>query len=82
MILIVCKSVIVRTVWHNFNKLIFNYMKTLTGYFIAVAIALVFLLCLMFFINNGVNFKRTAIFVTGYVVGMLALYIKMKWFLN
>ena len=57
-------------------------MKTLTGYFIAVAIALVFLLCLMFFINNGVNFKRTAIFVTGYVVGMLALYIKMKWFLN
>jgi hypothetical protein len=57
-------------------------MKTLTGYFIAVAAALIVLLFVTFFINGGTNFKRTVIFVCGYLVGMLAMYIKIKWFLN
>lgn len=57
-------------------------MKTLTVYFIVVAIILTILLCTTFFINNGAHFKRTAIFVSGYAIGMLAMYIKMKWFLN
>ena len=57
-------------------------MKSLTEYFMAVAIVLGILLCIGYFMNNGVNFKRIAIFVSGYAIGMLAMYIKMKWFLR
>ncbi len=57
-------------------------MKTLTGYFIVVAIILFILLCVGYFMNGGANFKRIAIFVAGYAIGMLAMYIKMKWFLQ
>ena len=52
-------------------------MKIPTEYFIAVAGALALVLCLTFFINNGGNFRRTLIFVAGFVVGMFALYLKM-----
>jgi hypothetical protein len=57
-------------------------MEHLTGYFIAVGLVLLVLLCISFFINNGVTFYRVAIFVAGYVVGMTALYIKVRWFLR
>jgi high-affinity Fe2+/Pb2+ permease len=46
--------------------------------FIAVAIALAILLCITFFINNGTRFERTAIFVAGFAIGMLTLYIKVR----
>ena len=61
-----------------FNSLYFNYMKTLTGFFIAVAIVLAILLCLSFFIKDSAHFKLTTIFVAGFVIGMLTLYIKVK----
>ena len=54
-------------------------MTTLSPvFFIAIVIALAVVLCLTFFINGGTNFTRTVIFVSGFVVGMLTLYIKMK----
>ena len=53
-------------------------MHTLTGFFIAVAIALVAVLCLVYFINGGAKFNSAAIFVAGFAIGMLTLYIKVK----
>jgi len=53
-------------------------MNTLTVFFIGVAVALVIVLCLMYFINGGVKFNSTLIFVAGFVIGMLTLYIKVK----
>jgi hypothetical protein len=53
-------------------------MKTLTVFFIGVAIALIIVLCITFFIKGGVKFNSTVIFVAGFVIGMLTLYIKMK----
>jgi len=57
-------------------------MKSLTSYFIAIATILLVLLCIGYFTGNGVRFKAIAIFVAGYAIGMLAMYIKMKWFLQ
>jgi len=56
-------------------------MKTLTGYFIAVAVALAVVLVATHSINNGAKFKSALIFVAGYLIGTMALYIKMRWFL-
>ena len=56
-------------------------MNTLTGFFIAVAIALAVVLGITFFIKDGAKFNSTVIFVAGFVIGMLTIYIKMKWFL-
>jgi hypothetical protein len=53
-------------------------MKTLTVFFIGVAIALAVVLCITFFIKGGVKFNSTVIFVAGFVIGMLTLYIKIK----
>lgn len=53
-------------------------MNTLTSFFIAVAIALVIVLCLTYFIKGGAKFNSTLIFVAGFVIGMLTLYIKVK----
>jgi len=53
-------------------------MKTLTVFFIGVAIALALVLCITFFIKGGVKFNSTVIFVAGFVIGMLTLYIKMR----
>lgn len=53
-------------------------MKTLTVFFIGIAVALVAVLCITFFIRGGTKFNSTVIFVAGFVVGMLTLYIKMK----
>jgi hypothetical protein len=53
-------------------------MKTLTVFFIGVAVALAVVLCITFFIKGGVKFNSTVIFVAGFVIGMLTLYIKMK----
>lgn len=53
-------------------------MRTLTGFFIAVAIALAVVLCITFFIKGGTRFNSTLIFVAGFVIGMLTLYIKVK----
>lgn len=53
-------------------------MQTLTTFFIGVAVALVIVLCLMYFINGGTKFNSAVIFVAGFVIGMLTLYIKVK----
>jgi hypothetical protein len=53
-------------------------MYTLTGFFIGVTIALVVVLCVTFFIKGGAKFNSTLIFVAGFIIGMLTLYIKMK----
>ena len=53
-------------------------METLTTFFIGVAVALIIVLCITHFIKSGVKFSNTLIFVAGYVIGMLTLYIKMK----
>ena len=53
-------------------------MKTLTGFFIGVAVALAVVLCITFFIKGGTKFNSTVIFVAGFAVGMLTLYIKVK----
>ena len=53
-------------------------MNNLTTFFIGVAIALIAVLVIMYFIQGGVKFTSTAIFVAGFVIGMLTLYIKVK----
>ena len=53
-------------------------MKTLTVFFIGVAVALVVELCITYFIKGGAKFNSTVIFVAGFVIGMLTLYIKIK----
>ena len=53
-------------------------MNSLTTFFIGVAVALVIVLGLTYFINGGVKFNNTLIFVYGFVIGMLTLYIKMR----
>jgi hypothetical protein len=53
-------------------------MQTLTTFFIGVAIALFIVLCLTYFIKGGAKFNSTLIFVAGFVIGMLTLYIKIK----
>jgi len=53
-------------------------MHTLTAFFIGVAVALIIVLCITYFINGGVKFNSTLIFVAGFVIGMLTLYIKVK----
>ena len=53
-------------------------MHSLTSFFIAVAIALVVVLGITFFIKGGAKFNSTVIFVAGFVIGMLTLYIKVK----
>ena len=57
-------------------------MNTLTTFFIGVAIALAVLLCLTYFINGGIKFKPTLIFVAGFAIGMLTMYIKMQLLLG
>jgi hypothetical protein len=53
-------------------------MHTLTSFFIAVAVALFVVLCITFFVKGGMKFNSTLIFVAGFVIGMLTLYIKVK----
>ena len=53
-------------------------MHTLTTFFIGVAVALVIVLCITYFINGGAKFNSTLIFVAGFAIGMLTLYIKVK----
>jgi len=53
-------------------------MHTLTTFFIGIAIALFVVLCITFFIEGGVKFNSTVIFVAGFIIGMLTLYIKVK----
>ena len=53
-------------------------MHSLTTFFIGVAVALVAVLCITFFVKGGVKFNSTLIFVAGFVIGMLTLYIKVK----
>ena len=53
-------------------------MKTLPVFFVGIAVALIVVLCLTYFINGGTRFNSTVIFVAGFAVGMLTLYIKMK----
>jgi uncharacterized membrane protein YjjP (DUF1212 family) len=53
-------------------------MKSLTVFFIGVAVALALVLCITFFIKGGAKFNSTVIFVAGFVIGMLTLYIKIK----
>ena len=53
-------------------------MHTLTTFFIGVAVALVLVLCVTYFIKGGVKFNSTLIFVAGFVIGVITLYIKVK----
>ncbi len=53
-------------------------MHTLTTFFIGIVVALVIVLCLTYFINGGAKFNGALIFVAGFVIGMLTLYIKVK----
>ena len=53
-------------------------MHTLTILFIGVAIALIVVLGITFFVQGGAKFNSTLIFVAGFVIGMLTLYIKVK----
>ena len=53
-------------------------MKSLTIFFIGVVVALALVLCITYFIKGGAKFNNTIIFVAGFVIGMLTLYIKIK----
>ena len=54
-------------------------MKTIpASFFIAIAIALAIVLGITFFIKGGTKFSSTVIFIAGFAVGMLTLYIKIK----
>ena len=55
-----------------------NNMKTLPIFFIGVAIALAIVLGVTYFLNSGAKFNTAVIFVAGFVIGMLTLYIKMR----
>ncbi|MES2314566.1 MAG: hypothetical protein V4524_01330 [Patescibacteria group bacterium] len=53
-------------------------MHTLTTFFIGVAVALVIVLCITYFVKGGTRFNNSLIFIAGFVIGMLTLYIKVK----
>jgi uncharacterized membrane protein YjjP (DUF1212 family) len=53
-------------------------MHTLTVFFIGVAVALAVALCLAYFIGGSTKFNLVIVFVAGFVIGMLTLYIKMR----
>jgi hypothetical protein len=53
-------------------------MQPLTSFFIGVVVALVIVLGITYFIKGGAKFTNTLIFVAGFVIGMLTLYIKVK----
>ena len=53
-------------------------MGKLTVFFIGVAIALAIVLCITYFVKGGTRFDSTVIFVAGFIIGMLTLYIKIK----
>ena len=53
-------------------------MQISPSFFIGVVITLLVLLCIAFFINGGAKFKSTLIFVAGFAIGMLTLYIKFR----
>lgn len=53
-------------------------MHSLTIFFIGVAVALLAVLCITYFVNDGAKFNNTLIFVAGFIIGMLTLYIKVK----
>jgi len=53
-------------------------METLATFFIGIAIALVAVLLITYFIYGGTRFNSTVIFVAGFVIGMLTLFIKIK----
>ncbi len=53
-------------------------MHSLTSFFVGVVVALAIVLCITYFIKGGTRFNSTLIFVGGFVIGMLTLYIKVK----
>ncbi len=53
-------------------------MNTLMTFFIGVVVALIIVLCITYFINGGVKFNSTVIFVAGFAIGMITMYIKMR----
>lgn len=53
-------------------------MEIPANFFIGIAIALAIVLCITYFIKDGARFNSTLIFVAGFVIGMLTLYIKIK----
>ena len=53
-------------------------MNNLTTFFIGVAIALIAVLVITYFVGGVVKFNSALIFVAGFVIGMLTLYIKVK----
>jgi len=52
--------------------------KSLTVFFVGVAVALAVVLCITFFIKGSAKFNGTIIFVAGFIIGMIILYIKVK----
>ncbi len=53
-------------------------MNTLTTFFIGVAVALAVVLCVTYFVGGGAKFGSALIFVAGFAIGMLTMYIKMR----
>jgi len=53
-------------------------MNSLNIFFIGVAVALVAVLVSTYFIKGGAKFGSATIFVYGFIIGMLTLYIKIK----
>jgi hypothetical protein len=53
-------------------------MHSLTVFFVGIAVALALVLCTTYFVKGGTRFNSTVIFVAGFVIGMLTLYIKVK----
>lgn len=53
-------------------------MKSLTIFFIGIAVALAIVLLITYYVKDGSKFNSTLIFVAGFIIGMLTLYIKVK----
>ncbi len=53
-------------------------MHSLTTFFIGIAVALIVVLCITYFVKGGSRFDSSLIFVYGFVIGMITLYIKIK----
>ena len=53
-------------------------MQIPISFFVGIAVALAVVLCLGYFVKGGAHFTSIAIFVAGFVIGMLTLYIKVR----
>jgi hypothetical protein len=54
-----------------------EYMKPFITFSISVAIILLILLAITWFYKGGERFKITSVFVAGYAIGWITLFIKI-----